>query len=308
VSPTGKVIAVVPTFRPGADLIDRLRSIGDQVDSVIVFDDGSGEVSSTILDGIASVGFEVHRGAKNSGIAAALNAGARIALDRGADFVLTVDQDTVLSIDYVSSCLNVFALSGTNPQVGVVCSDRINDAPSIPEAYTENGFGIVREAIQSGFLISRQCLEECGLFDQRLFIDGVDTEFCLRIAAYGFVTVVGPGTNIKHALGEIVPFRPFGRQAFRDGNPATYQYHPPFRRYFIARNNVDLYFRFLRTKPRWVASSARRELTPTIKTIVSGPHRARQLLATTAGIVHGVFRRRGPLSPMLRRALTPSSR
>jgi rhamnosyltransferase len=301
-----KVIAVVPTFRPGVDLVDRLRLIAAQVHSVIVFDDGSGDGSAVVLRSIESAGFELHRGAKNEGIAAALNAATRIALERGADFVLTVDQDTVVPADYVSACLSAFAASGINPRVGVVCADRINDAPSIPESYTESGLGIVREALQSGFLISRLCLETCGLFDQQLFIDDVDTEFCLRIELFGFVTVVGPGTSIGHSLGEQALFKPFGRQAFRDGAPATYQYHPPFRRYFIARNNVDLYFRFIRKRPRWVASSVRRELAPTVKTIISGPHRARQLLATIVGVAHGLVRRRGPLSRTLRRLLTPS--
>jgi rhamnosyltransferase len=301
-----KVIAVVPTFRPDADLVERLRLIAAQVHSVIVFDDGSGAGSAAELRNIEAAGFELHRGVENDGIAAALNAATRIALNRGADFVLTVDQDTVLPVDYVSACLAAFAVSGVDRRVGVVCADRINGAPSIPEAYTESGLGIVREAIQSGFLISRLCLETCGLFDQRLFIDDVDTEFNLRIEQFGFVTVVGPGTAIEHSLGEQALFRPFGRQAFQDGEPATYQYHPPFRRYFIARNNVDLYFRFIRTRPRWVASSVRRELVPTIKTIISGPHRARQLLAITVGVAHGLARRRGPLSRTLRRLLTPS--
>ena len=51
----------------------------------------------------------------------------------------------------------------------------------------------------------------------------------------------------------------------------------------------------------------RRELVPTIKTIISVPHCARQLLAITVEVAHGLVRRRGPLSRTLRRLLTPSS-
>jgi len=307
VLPSEKVIAVVSTFRPNADLVDRLRLLARQVHSVIVIDDGSGETSTDILDRCASAGFEVQRNRHNSGIASALNDGTRLALNRGADFVLTVDQDSTLGLGYVSSCLSAFANPGADARLGVVCADLINDSPSLPEAFTTSGLGIVREAIQSGFLISRGCLEECGLFDERLFIDDVDTEFCLRIARRGFVTVVGPNTRIEHALGEQVVFRPFGRPVLRRGVPATYQYHQPFRRYFITRNNIDLYFRYALTKPRWVASSVRHEFVLSVATIVAGPHRARHLLAAAAGFLHGLLRRRGPLSPRLQRLLTPAA-
>ena len=299
------VIAVVPTFSPDADVLDRLRSLAEQVDAVIVVDDGSPERAYAVLDLIEKAGFELIRSASNAGIAAALNAGTRLALARGAQFVLTVDQDTLLPAGYVDDCLHAFSLARPETKVGVVCSDRINGQPSIPGSYTPEGLGVVREAIQSGFLIRRECLEQCGLFDARLFIDDVDTEFCLRIARYGWLTVVGPGTDITHSLGEQAPTRIFGFQRYKDGEPATYQYHRPFRRYFIIRNNIDLYFRYVRSAPRWVASSIQRELTPTVKTIVSGPYRARHLLAAVAGLVHGVARRRGPLSPGLAKALTP---
>ncbi|MES2171344.1 MAG: glycosyltransferase [Actinomycetota bacterium] len=302
-----KIVAIVPTFGPDIDLVGRLEHISLHVDSVIVVDDGSGPSAVPVLDALVAAGLEVIRSQTNRGIAAALNTGTALALKRGADFVLTIDQDSELVDDYIEACVSAFATSSTAGRIGVVCADVINDAPSIPEDYTDAGLGIVREAIQSGFVISRECLEECGLFDARLFIDAVDTEFCLRISAYGFLTVIVPGTRIIHSLGEQAPFRPFGRQRVRDGIAVTYEYHRPFRRYFIVRNNIDLYFRYFRTRPAWVRSSIRREINPTVKSIVSGPYRGRELLSLIAGTAHGVIRRRGPLSPALRRLLVPSS-
>jgi len=299
------VIAVVPTFAPDSGVVERLQALREQVDAVIVVDDGSPVRASAVLDSIDAAGFSLIRTGVNAGIASALNTGTRLALERGAAFVLTLDQDTLLPVGYVGACLHAFSIAKPETKVGVVCADRINGEPSIPGAYTPEGLGIVREAIQSGFLIRRECLEQCGLFDARLFIDDVDTEFCLRIARYGWVTVVGPGTDISHSLGEQALLRPFGRQQYVDGEPARYQYHKPFRRYFITRNNIDLYLRYLRSSPRWVLSSVRRELSPTFTTIVSGPDRARHLLAATVGLIHGLARVRGPLSPALARVLTP---
>lgn len=299
----GQVIAVVPAYRPDAGFPARLASLLDQVSAIIVVDDGSPAGSEAVFDAVTSPGIELVRTGTNRGIAAALNTGAGLALDRGADYVLTVDQDSLLADGYVSACLAAFGSS--SEKLGIVCTDRVNGEASIPERYTAEGLGVVREAIQSGFLISAECIRECGLFDERLFIDCVDTEYCMRVAEHGFVIVVGSGTDIEHSLGEQAPLRPFGVQRHQDGHPLTYQYHSPWRRYFITRNNVDLFLRYLRRKPRWVLSAFRRELGPGFTTIVSGPHRARQLLAAIIGLAHGLVRRRGPLAPGLRRALTP---
>jgi rhamnosyltransferase len=298
----------VPTYRPDDAILAGVRSLTPQVDSVIIVDDGSPEGQAGVLASLQDdTGVEVVRRPRNEGIAAALNAGIRLALERGADFVLTVDQDTELPGHYVSDCVTAFRIADPATRLGVVCTDRVNGQPSIPEHYTPEGLGLVREAIQSGFLISAECLAECGLFDERLFIDCVDTEYCLRIARHGFRIAVGPGTDITHSLGEQAPLRPFGiARRGADGRPLTYEYHGPMRRYFITRNNVDLYLRYARIRPRWVLSAIKRELSPALTTIVSGPQRGRQLLATMVGAAHGLVRRRGPLSPRLRAILVGS--
>ncbi|MGO4105194.1 glycosyltransferase family 2 protein [Leifsonia sp. YAF41] len=300
-----RITAVVPTFNPDSTLIDRLDALAAQVDAVIVVDDGSPAHSGALLAEVEAHGYEVLRSSSNRGIAAALNAGTELALARGARYVLTMDQDSTIPDDYVAACLGAFEIASPETRLGVVCSDRINGMPSIPEAWTAEGLGLVREAIQSGFLISAECLRECGLFDEELFIDCVDTEFCLRINMLGYRIAVGPGTDIRHSLGERVPLRPCGIQLRRGGRAASYEYHGPVRRYFIARNNVDLYLRFATVKPRWVLSAIKREFSPTVTTIVSGPHGVRQLVATLVGATHGLIRKRGPIPPALRAILTP---
>ena len=299
-----RVVAVVPTFRPDEALLAGLQALGPQVSAIIVVDDGSPLDPTGILERAETLGCQIVRSPTNDGIAAALNTGIRLALADAADYVLTLDQDTVLPAHYVSDCTTAFRIAAPETRLGIVCTDRVNGQPSIPEHYTAEGLGLVREAIQSGFLISAECLAECGLFDERLFIDCVDTEYCLRIAQHGYRIAVGPGTDISHSLGEQVALRPFGIARFdENGRLRTYEYHGPTRRYFITRNNVDLFLRYARIRPRWVISAIKRELTPTWTTIVSGPLRRRQLAATLIGAVHGLARKRGPLSPRLRRIL-----
>lgn len=297
-----RVIAVVPTYRPDGDVLVHLRRIARQVSAVVVVDDGSGETASAILETVAAELAHVIRLDSNSGIAAALNAGVRWALDDGADYVLTVDQDTDLPGDYVSTALELFARANPVTRVGVVAVDAVNGAPSLPTWVSPEGFGLVPEAIQTGFVISRACLETAGLFDERLVIDCVDTEYCLRVRDHGFRIAVAKGTDIRHSIGRRAELRPFGiplRHA--SGRVATYQYHSPFRRYYIARNNIDLMLRNVSKRPRWVLTVLKRELSGMINSMVSGPQRLAQTLAITTGTVHGLLRRRGMIPGWLRR-------
>ena len=296
------VIAVVPTYRPDATLPDLVVRLRRQVQAVIVVDDGSPEGSPPQLDALEGV--LVLRNDVNSGIAASLNRGVREALRRGAEFVLTMDQDSELPDGFVETALETFARAA-GPEVGMVVVDTVNGRREVPTRRAADGILDVDEAIQSGTLISARTLRECGLFDERLFIDGVDTEYCLRVRKHGFRVAVAEGTDLTHALGSRVPFRPFGVAVTRKGRESTYQYHPPFRHYFVARNSVDIAFRYARRHPGWTATFVRREVLLLAVTIVSGPFRLRHLIASVAGLGHGLMRRRGPMPAGLRTLVTP---
>lgn len=307
-SPTlhARVVGVVPIFHPDPEVVDNMRSLASQVDELVLVDDGSGAAADAVLGRIAEEfdGVRIIRLERNSGIARALNVGVRAALDDGADFVVNTDQDTDLPAGYVQACLDTFARANRVTRLGIVCADRVNGQPSIPTWYSPEGIGLVPEAIQSGFVISRECLERAGLFDERLVIDCVDTEYCLRVRDRGFRIAIAEDTDIAHALGEMVPFRPFGlRLTHRDGGH-LYQYHSPFRQYYITRNNIDLVFRNFVRRRRWTLAVIKRQLGPSFDAVVSGPKRTRHAVAILVGGVHGFLRIRGPIPPGLRRFLT----
>ncbi|MET0975867.1 MAG: glycosyltransferase, partial [Leifsonia sp.] len=299
-----RVIAVVPTYHPDPDVVENVRSLARQVQRVIVVDDGSGSAADAILSGLASDSVDVIRLEQNSGIARALNVGVAAALEDGADYVVNTDQDTRLPDGYVESCLATFDRANPVTRLGIVCTDKVNGEPSIPTWWSPEGLGLVPESIQSGFVISRECLVTAGLFDERLVIDCVDTEYCLRVRDAGFRIAVSTDTDIAHSLGEMVPFRPFGiPMRNRTGEP-MYQYHSPFRQYYITRNNIDLVFRNARKRPRWTLSVIKRQIGPAFDAVVSGPHRTKHAIALVVGGAHGLARRRGLIPTGLLRLLT----
>lgn len=274
-----------------------------QVDQLIVVDDGSGVAGDDVLSQVQRMGATVIRLEQNAGIATALNRGIERALANGAEFVLTLDQDTSLPPDYVTTALSVFESANPVTRLGMVVVDGVNGAPAIPAWIAPDGSGLVTEAIQTGMLTSRECIEAAGLLDERLVIDCVDTEYCLRVRETGYRIAVARGTDIVHAIGRRAELRPLGipMRHRSTGRIATYQYHSPFRRYYIARNNVDLIFRYARRHPRWVLAVVKREAGGMIVSVLSGPNRLGHLLAVVIGTTHGILRRRGMIPSWLMR-------
>ena len=99
------VWAVISTFRPGASALAAVTSVQEQVDGVIVVDDGSGEASAAALERLRDLGAHVSASAENLGIAASLNRGIREARARGARHVLTLDQDSEVPAGFVERLL-----------------------------------------------------------------------------------------------------------------------------------------------------------------------------------------------------------
>lgn len=289
------------TFRPDASVVVRVRAHAMQVERLIIVDDGSPD--STALNDLSLPNVEVIRLSVNSGIAAALNAGTQRALESGAEFVLHLDQDSELEHDYVDRLVNTFQTSANPTRIGTVLTDQVNCQPSIPPRFSPEGFGLVDEGIQSGMLISAECIRDVGLLDERLFIDCVDIEYCLRIRDHGWRIAVSPGSNIIHSLGQQEPLRPFGIQKYSAGIALTYQYHAPFRTYYITRNNFDLFFRNLLRRPDWALRVVKRESGPHLNLLTSGPHRIKHALAISVGTWHGIIRRRGKIPAWLAKAV-----
>lgn len=279
-SPVASVAAVVPTFRPGTDVLPHVKELLAQCGRVVVVDDGSGPGADEVLAAVAAQGAEVVRLERNRGIAAALNAGITHALvDPGTAFVLTIDQDSEPCGGYVEAAVRR-AASRPADQVGMVVPATVAGAP-VPVAGDVDGETNPLEPIQSGMLIPRATFDKVGMFREEFVIDGVDSEFFLRTRAAGLLALMCDECSIAHELGVLTPSLPW-RQGF--------SYHSPTRRFYMTRNRLTLFQEYRRGDPEWFRRIARAELMGLTITLVFGAHRLKQVRAVLAGV--SAYRRR----------------
>jgi rhamnosyltransferase len=87
--------------------------------------------------------------------------------------------------------------------------------------------------ISSGMLIPVDVLSVVGGMEEALFIDHVDTEWCLRASDKGYACFGVGDAWMEHQLGT-------GSRIVWLGRWRRVPLHPPERCYFIARNGVKL--------------------------------------------------------------------
>ena len=275
-----EVLAVVPTFRPDASVIDHVRGLAAQCE-VVVSDDGSPCTSDAVLHRLSELpGVTVLRHRANAGIARGLNDGLRQASDRGATWLLTVDQDTRVPDDYVMRIFNATrAMQVSEPSIRVVGAEHIHErSGSMQYPLIEHGgVSITEEVIQTGSLWCVDLLSDLGGFDESLGIDAVDAAACLRVRERGYLVAVARGLYLEHTLGRARTIQVMGRAVMLTD-------HEPARRTTMVRNRLRLFPREFRQSPRHALRTLRRVAINQTLGLVHESNRAAKIKGSLRGI------------------------
>lgn len=221
-----RVAAVVTTFNGGDSIRPNLERIAAQVHVVVIVDDSGDPARAAYVDGSWINNAVILRNERNLGIAAALNRGVAHAGSMGCDWVITLDDDTLLSTSYIDDVLT-FVRMGALPSLGLIACSR-DDGGSVPPSGGA-GFRIKRTLITSGSVFDIKTFNEIGGFDESLFIDLVDFDFCTRLRKSGRVLVLLDRVGMAHKVGNSRVTRFLGLKVL------VYN-HAPFRLYYQMRN------------------------------------------------------------------------
>lgn len=289
--PRSDVVAVVVTYNPGDDLVLNLSELRSQIAEVLVVDNGSVDAAAVESAAVAA-GCAFQANAENRGIAAALNQGAALALQRGATWLATYDQDSLLPRGAIEGVLARLALQPEAARFAVV-------APSHQDRGTSRDYHhrvdileetrewrVLRCTITSGSLIRCDVLAQEGLFEERLFIDAVDLEFCMRIRRHGWRIGEARDIVMAHSLGASTEHRLLGVRL-------VCTHHSPLRRYYITRNMLEVCTRYFLFDPAWCAKGLAVMLSGAVASVLGEREKAAKLLAVARGFRDFGLRRFG---------------
>jgi rhamnosyltransferase len=231
------VCAVITTFRPEEQLEQLVAAVVEQVSYVIVVDD-TGDARQSVP---RKARVEYIANPENLGIAHSLNAGIELAIAKGFSWILTLDDDTRITEDYVEKLLEFCNQSrDLKLNLGVVALSRHNALQQTRKP--SERFRHKNALITSGSLCCSKAIDAVGGFNDKLFIDLVDIEFCTRLRQYGFdvVQVMIPG--MEHDVGNLMIRHIFGIRV-------NVYNHEPFRLYYQVRNAIYYFCKYVWTRP-----------------------------------------------------------
>lgn len=285
--------AVFVTYNPAPAFLGNLEAVREQGAEVVVVDNASGAVGQALLGALEGrERVRILRNPQNLGIAAALNAGVREALGARAGWIFTFDQDSRVPPGFVGAMIAAHAAARREfGRVGVLAPryvDRNSGASGSEGPGGAGGLLELEATITSGNLIEAGVFEEVGPFLEEFFIDYVDIEFHLRCRRHGLKVVQASGVVLDHSLGS-------QRRARILWKSFVVTSHSHLRRYYIARNRVRTYRKYLLAEPAWALKDALAFVREIVVIALFEREAGRKLAYTLAGLRDGLRGRMGPL-------------
>lgn len=214
-----KLAAAIVLYKPQKDEISNILSYIDKVDHVYIYDNSPNSNSSDISKILGDKKLSYHWSGCNDGIAISFNKIAKMAQNDLIDKLIFLDQDSVLENNFIDKVRNKIRTNGKIYCPLVIFNGNRQNESKKPDKN-------VSFAITSGTIIDVKFFIDLGGYDEKLFIDFVDHDFCLRLVQKGY--------KIRQ-LGNVKLYQPLGDK--KKNLLGVYE-HSPLRNYYIYRNRL----------------------------------------------------------------------
>ncbi|MBI0330204.1 glycosyltransferase family 2 protein [Burkholderia plantarii] len=297
-SKTMRLGALIILYHARDEQLARIGEVARACDALVLVDN-TPAADPRAREAARQAGVELIHHGNRGGIAGAYNVGLAALFARGIDAVALFDQDSTVPEPFFPTMRALCARFGAQP---FLAGPRIfdeNEQRYLPEL-TSNGVTVRRLSItpdapalrcafliSSGSVISREAFACLGRFDETLFIDHVDTEYCFRALARGVPVYVVPSLVLAHRIGSKRRHRigPFEISAM---------HHPWYRRYYSARNAVQLGMQYGLRFPVAIVPNLL-TLWQIVQIVLCEDDKRAKLEGIAFGVADGLFGRLGPL-------------
>ena len=272
------IAAVIITYNTGNEFSKNVLSLKKHVGEVIVVDNGSNKETLSMLRGLKEEITLIELN-ENKGIAYALNRGIEYAVNNDFQWVLTLDHDSTVSDSMISNMLSVYNSIDESEKEKIVMltpkhvEEKQMDVVSKSQ---ENKWEYVLTEITSGALTKADFYKN-ELYDEKLFLDLVDHDYCLRINSMGYKIIRVNSAILIHNLGESIQKKILGITI-------TPTNHSALRRYYMSRNRKYIWNKYRGTFKEWVIKDKIRFLNEIVKIIAFEDEKLNKLKMIKLGL------------------------
>jgi rhamnosyltransferase len=230
------VVVIVSYFPNEKSLFTLINNVKSNAVSVILIDNTTEKKRIDI-----NSKFSIDNGViylpqyNNIGIAAAQNIGVNYVLNKtSSTYIVFLDQDTQVPNNYLDSIFKEYNRAlDLKLDISVLAPVLFNNISKkqykINNIHSNYNFIRTDKVSSSGSLISVNTFKIVGLFDEELFIDYVDSEWCWRASSYNLNCFITNNVKISHSIGNGV-FRIFGLNFIISNN---HRYYYQYRNWLL---------------------------------------------------------------------------
>ncbi len=283
--PPERIAVGIVLFHPPSSAHALIGAANKQFASVFLVDNTPGGDELTDRPDLRRWASQTITNDSNYGLAVAFNQLCAAARAAGFEWLLLLDQDSALPDDFALRFRS--AMESLRSAPGIFAANyftRLAGA-TLPGYAVPQGqkTGRVLTAINSGSLIHLGTHEALGGYDEALFIDHVDHDYCLRLKKHGSAIHATREPLFEHQIGQVIGKRRFGRVWQSSG-------HSPQRRQEWARGLAWMIKRYWRTAPGWCAERLFIEWPRHVMAmLILEDQRRQKTLALVKGLVQGML-------------------
>ncbi len=245
-----KIAGMVVLYNPNINIvIKNIQTYIDNIDILFVVDNSDKQSTTNKLLSDKFNNIKYITNGQNLGIATALNIGCRAAMNFGYDWLLTMDQDSSF-ISFVSYIKCLKKIDNTDDIAILSANAHKNVTNKIKQENNTCDSIDIFSAITSGNILNLRQYEKIGGFEDKLFIDVVDFDYCIKAQNLGLRVLKFDNILLEHELGSLDKLT----NLFTRKKKYKRQ-HSPQRLYYFIRNYLFLWSKYRKIFPKEFSAS-----------------------------------------------------
>lgn len=232
-----RICAVTVLYQPDMEVVENIKSYANEIEKIFLYDNSENvkvEVVEKLLN-LPNVEYVSRR--ENMGLPVVFNEAAEAARKQGFDWMITFDQDSMAEKGMVSA-MREYADSAACRRDTAVIAPVVNEIDNRRE--TQDIYSTYCDkVIQSGAMHHLAIMEKVGGYDENMFIDEVDNEYCARCIVQGYKIIKLNNALLMHNQQDAAV-----EKKFVEGTTVFINKFSPDRYYYRYRNALychDLY-------------------------------------------------------------------
>jgi len=274
-SKSADIAGLVVLYNPDQNVIGNIQSYINQLPMLYVVDN-SEVYNNKIIEIIKTFNNAKYIfNGENLGIAKTLNIGAEEAIKDGFKLLFTFDQDSKATPGMIETMIS-FLEEIDYSSIGILSPFQDNKGYRKPPSRRTTS---VSNIATSGNLLNLDAYKQVGPFLDKLFIDYVDVEYCLRLNNCGFKVIRLNDAILIHNLGNIVKRRFLFRKV-------AVTNHSPLRLYYRTRNRFYVLRKYKYKFPLFSIYNFFRFFLETLKIVCFESNRIEKIRMMIKGYSH----------------------